>query len=103
MIDGKHENNFKFLFADLASGSSIDWVYGTQNVSLTYTFEFRDKGDCIPYLLAMKIVINFQISSYRTLWFLASRRPNHSKCIGSHRWNRCDDQRSQNTQLFIVN
>lgn len=39
---------FLFLFhlflLDLASGSSIDWVYAAQNVSLTYTFEFRDKG-----------------------------------------------------------
>ncbi|XP_031623242.1 zinc carboxypeptidase-like [Contarinia nasturtii] len=28
----------------LASGSSIDWVYGTQDVKLSFTFEFRDKG-----------------------------------------------------------
>lgn len=28
----------------MASGSSIDWVYGTQNVNITFTFEFRDKG-----------------------------------------------------------
>lgn len=32
------------LLADLASGSSIDWAYATRNVSLAYTFEFRDKG-----------------------------------------------------------
>lgn len=33
---------FQYFPIDLASGSSIDWVYGTQNVSLSYTFEFRD-------------------------------------------------------------
>lgn len=32
-----------FIQIDLASGGSIDWVYTTQNVSLTYSFEFRDK------------------------------------------------------------
>lgn len=31
-------------FSDLASGSSIDWAYENSNVSLAYTFEFRDKG-----------------------------------------------------------
>lgn len=37
--------DLKSFFADLASGSSIDWVYATQNVPLTYTFELRDKGN----------------------------------------------------------
>lgn len=32
------------LDLDLASGSSVDWVYGTRNVPLAYTFELRDKG-----------------------------------------------------------
>lgn len=27
--------------SDEASGSSIDWAYGTQNVSLAYVFELR--------------------------------------------------------------
>lgn len=27
---------------DLASGSSIDWAYANQNVSMAYSFEFRD-------------------------------------------------------------
>ena len=35
----------------LASGSSIDWVYATQNVNLTYTFEFRDKGKHIVIII----------------------------------------------------
>lgn len=35
-----------FFLVDLASGGSIDWVYAVQNVSLTYTFELRDKGKC---------------------------------------------------------
>lgn len=34
-------------WVDLATGSSIDWVYATQNVSLAYTFEFRDEGNLI--------------------------------------------------------
>ncbi|XP_055308561.1 uncharacterized protein LOC129572592 [Sitodiplosis mosellana] len=42
----------------LASGSSIDWVYGTQNVSLTYTFEFRDKGRYGFLLPANQIIPN---------------------------------------------
>lgn len=29
------------LISDEASGSSIDWAYGTQNVSLAYVFELR--------------------------------------------------------------
>lgn len=29
---------------DLAAGGSIDWVYATRNVDLTFAFEFRDKG-----------------------------------------------------------
>lgn len=32
---------YRFLI-DLASGTTIDWVYATQNVPLAYTFEFRD-------------------------------------------------------------
>lgn len=39
-----NENQLVIFLSDLASGSSIDWVYGTQNVNLTYTFEFRDTG-----------------------------------------------------------
>lgn len=31
---------------DPAFGCSIDWVYNKLNVSLVYTFEFRDKGKC---------------------------------------------------------
>lgn len=27
---------------DLASGTTIDWVYGTRNVPLAFVFEFRD-------------------------------------------------------------
>lgn len=30
------------VFIDLASGTTIDWVYATQNIPLAYTFEFRD-------------------------------------------------------------
>lgn len=26
-------------------GTSMDWVYGANNINLTYTFEFRDKGN----------------------------------------------------------
>lgn len=44
----KHSLRNDFFFADLASGSSIDWVYATQNVPLTYTFELRDKGKLYP-------------------------------------------------------
>lgn len=35
---------------DLASGSSIDWVYGMRDVPLTYTFELRDKGTQFHFL-----------------------------------------------------
>lgn len=37
-------HNVKFSHLDFASGNSIDWVYAAQNVSLTYTIEFRDQG-----------------------------------------------------------
>lgn len=46
------------FFADLASGSSIDWVYGKLNVPLTYTFEFRDKGRHGFLLPAKQIIPN---------------------------------------------
>lgn len=36
-----------FLILDPTSGISVDWVYATQNVSLAYTIEFRDKGNNI--------------------------------------------------------
>ncbi|XP_055295139.1 zinc carboxypeptidase-like [Sitodiplosis mosellana] len=42
----------------LASGSTIDWVYATRNVSLTYTFEFRDKGRYGFLLPADQIIPN---------------------------------------------
>lgn len=37
---------------DEASGSSIDWAYAKLNVALTYTYEFRDKGNESKYWLA---------------------------------------------------
>lgn len=33
------------LHLDPNSGSSVDWVFATQNISLAYTFEFRDTGN----------------------------------------------------------
>lgn len=33
---------YTYILIDLASGTSIDWIYSTQNVPLAYTFEFRD-------------------------------------------------------------
>lgn len=42
----------------LASGSSIDWVYGKLNVPLTFTFEFRDKGRHGFLLPAEQIIPN---------------------------------------------
>lgn len=38
-------DHWSFLFVDVASGSSVDWVYEKLNVSLAYTYEFRDKGN----------------------------------------------------------
>lgn len=32
------------LMLDVATGGSTDWAYGTQNISLAYTFELRDQG-----------------------------------------------------------
>lgn len=49
----------KYLYwADEAAGSSIDWVYGRLNVPLTYTYEFRDKGDYGFILPAEQIIPN---------------------------------------------
>ncbi|XP_055295225.1 zinc carboxypeptidase-like [Sitodiplosis mosellana] len=42
----------------LASGNSIDWVYAAHNVSLTYTFEFRDNGHFGFILPADQIIPN---------------------------------------------
>lgn len=42
-----HFSLYSWIYLDLASGSSIDWVYAKQNVNLTYTFEFRDKGNVL--------------------------------------------------------
>lgn len=33
-----------YVFKDPGSATSTDWVYATQNISLSYTFEFRNKG-----------------------------------------------------------
>lgn len=46
------------FFLDPASGSSMDWVYDKLNVSLSYTFEFRDKGDYGFVLPPSQIVPN---------------------------------------------
>lgn len=45
--------NYHFFFnvnVDVSSGGSIDWVYDKVNVSLTYAYEFRDKGKQYAYL-----------------------------------------------------
>lgn len=47
-----------FYWTDEAAGSSIDWVYGRLNVSLTYTYEFRDKGNYGFILPADQIIPN---------------------------------------------
>lgn len=33
-----------YLFKDIASGSSIDWVYEELNPGFTFAYEFRDTG-----------------------------------------------------------
>lgn len=46
---------------DLASGTTADWVYGTQNVSLAYVFEFRDhfNGMVSMVFFSFEILRNF--------------------------------------------
>lgn len=34
----------KYLFSDVASGGSMDWVKGTYGIPYTYTYELRDTG-----------------------------------------------------------
>lgn len=51
------------FYVDLASGSSIDWVYAKQNVNLTYTFEFRDKGN---KHLTLKFLSKFELHIFLT-------------------------------------
>lgn len=36
---------YKLILIDYASGTTADWAYGTQNISLGYTLEFRDSGN----------------------------------------------------------
>ena len=33
-----------FVFTDVASGGSIDWVKGTHRTALAYCYELRDTG-----------------------------------------------------------
>lgn len=49
---------FSYLKLDVASGSSIDWVYEKVKVPLTYTYEFRDKGRYGFILPADQIIPN---------------------------------------------
>lgn len=34
----------KIFLLDPAAGSSVDWAFEAQNISLGYAFEFRDRG-----------------------------------------------------------
>ena len=33
------------VYSDMATGSSVDWVYGVLNISLCYVYELRDRGE----------------------------------------------------------
>lgn len=57
-----------YLKLDPASGSTIDWAYETVKVPLTYTYEFRDKGN------RNKLLVNHLCRFHRTIssmyvWF----------------------------------
>lgn len=47
-----------YYFTDIASGTSIDWMYEKQNVSITYTIELRDSGRYGFLLPADQIIDN---------------------------------------------
>lgn len=46
------------FFADIASGSSVDWVLAAKSVNLTYAYEFRDTGSFGFSLPASQIINN---------------------------------------------
>lgn len=50
--------NFKNLFLDEASGSSLDWVKANYQTNLTYAYELRDRGQNGQILPADQIIEN---------------------------------------------
>lgn len=102
------ELNKIVISIDFASGASIDWVYATQNVSLAYTIELRDKGMDINLghdhyenynLTLFAWSISFRNEHYSTFFnyldliciyscrkvrLHSSVRANYSKFTGSH-------------------
>lgn len=49
---------FKFFKGYYASGGSVDWAYGVQDIQLGYTFEFRDRrGGSYGFVLPANQII----------------------------------------------
>lgn len=59
-----------YIFTDVSSGVSVEWVKGTFNTPITYTYELRDRGEhgfvlppeqiiptCLETMDAMKTLI----------------------------------------------
>lgn len=79
-------DHWSFLFVDVASGSSVDWVYEKLNVSLAYTYEFRDKGNQNRrFSLFGYHLISFWAFFFRTAWFPFACQANHTEFIGGTR------------------
>lgn len=68
------------LILDFTSGSTVDWVYATQNVSLAYTIEFRDQGNDISHVFTSCILKpNSRFRFSRPLRFRFASRSNYSQ------------------------
>lgn len=104
-----YSNKFWFLLipvlppscTDIASGSSIDWAYGKQNISLSFIFELRDTGkslkECSRCLIQSNLTPLNQLASFRKKRILATSWSNRSKFRRSHRSTESNDQRSCST------
>lgn len=104
-----HFIGFLIFFAltsqDIASGTSVDWVYATQNVPLAYTFEFRDSrnGECFFYIQLMINPKHNQLSLHRSVRFRIATKSNYSECPRNDRRHQSNAQRSQVPKIFIGN
>lgn len=53
---GRYNRRFMVIFADIASGGSIDWIAGEKDTGLVYCYELRDLGSNGFVLPASQII-----------------------------------------------
>lgn len=88
---------------DYSSGGETDWMYAVQNVSLSYTFEFRDKGMKCGHRFQTDFVDWFLYEyNFRKVRVPSTSVYDSSKLSRIHWWTQSNDKRGSIIELLSM-